>query len=85
KPIITNSSMQLLMKQASAAISSLAQAFTLTPSEIDVLTNLSVGEGLLFAGPKHLILRVMASYGEDQIITTNPEQLAKIQKAKEQT
>ncbi len=84
KPIITNSSVQLLMKQASAAISSLAQAFTLTPAEIDVLTNLSVGEGLLFAGPKHLILRVMASYGEDQVITTNPEQLAKIKKAKEQ-
>ncbi|MEW5805527.1 MAG: VirB4-like conjugal transfer ATPase, CD1110 family [Patescibacteria group bacterium] len=84
KPIITNSSMQFLMKQASAAISSLAQAFVLTPAEVDVLTNLSVGEGLLFAGPKHLILRVMASYTEDQIITTNPEQLAKIKQAKEQ-
>jgi type IV secretory pathway VirB4 component len=84
KPIITNSSMQFLMKQASAAISSLAQAFSLTPAEVDVLTNLSVGEGLLFAGPKHLILRVMASYTEDQIITTNPEQLLKIKQAKEQ-
>ncbi|KKS07891.1 MAG: conjugal transfer protein TraC [Candidatus Brennerbacteria bacterium RIFOXYC1_FULL_41_11] len=84
KPIITNSSMQFLMKQASAAISSLAQAFTLTPPEVDVLMNLSIGEGLLFAGPKHLILRVMASYTEDQVITTNPEQLLKIQKAKEQ-
>lgn len=84
KPIITNSSMQFLMKQASAAIPSLAQALVLTPAEIEVLTNLSVGEGLLFAGPRHLVLRVMASYTEDQIITTNPEQLLKIKQVKEE-
>ncbi|KKU09585.1 MAG: Type IV secretory pathway VirB4 component-like protein [Parcubacteria group bacterium GW2011_GWB1_46_8] len=84
KPIITNSSLQFLMKQASAAIPSLQQVFSLSPAETDLLTNLSVGEGLLFAGTKHQIIKAVPSYTEDQIITTNPEQLLKIKQAKEE-
>jgi type IV secretory pathway VirB4 component len=84
KPIITNSSMQFLMKQASAAIPSLQQVFSLSPAETDLLTNLSVGEGLLFAGPKHQAIKAMPSYTEDQIITTNPEQLLKIRQSKQE-
>lgn len=84
KPIITNSSTQLLLKQAPAAIESLSQAFSLSPSELDLLTSFSVGEGLLFAGPKHQPIKIIPSYTEDQIITTDPEQLLKIKKAKEQ-
>ncbi|PIX29282.1 MAG: conjugal transfer protein TraC [Candidatus Brennerbacteria bacterium CG_4_8_14_3_um_filter_43_14] len=84
KPIITNSSIQFLMKQASSAMESLGQVFSLTPPEQETLTNLSVGEGLLFAGPKHVIVKVVSSYTEDQIITTDPSQLLKIKQAKEQ-
>lgn len=77
KPIITNASIQILMKQAPASIDSLSQAFVLSDTEKNILTSLAVGEGLLFAGEKHLAIRVVASYIEDQIITTNPEQLLK--------
>ena len=77
KPIITNASIQMLMKQAPASIDSLSQAFVLSDTEKSILTSLAVGEGLLFAGEKHLAIKVVASYIEDQIITTNPEQLLK--------
>ena len=84
KPIITNSSTQFLMKQAPSAVDALVQAFNLTPAEKEVLMNLSVGEGLLSAGSKHLIVKIVPSYTEDQIITTDPSQLLKIQQAKQQ-
>jgi len=41
-----------------------------------------VGEGIFFAGQKHVAIKVMASYTEDQIITTAPEEVLKIKKAK---
>ncbi|MFN7088374.1 MAG: VirB4-like conjugal transfer ATPase, CD1110 family [Candidatus Paceibacteria bacterium] len=84
KPIITNSSIQILMKQAPAAIPLLSEVFGLTEAEKSVLTTAAVGEGLFFAGPMHVIIRVIASYAEDQIITTDPSQLLAIKKAKEE-
>ena len=75
KPIITNSSMQILLKQAPAAIDILAQMFNLTEGEKYVLLNSGVGQGLFFAGNKHVAIQVIASYIEDQIVTTNPEQI----------
>jgi len=41
-----------------------------------------VGEGIFFAGQKHVSIRIMASYTEDQIITTSPEEISKIKQAK---
>lgn len=75
KPIITNSSMQLLLKQSPASIEYLAKAFSLTEGEKMFLLEVSVGEGLFFAGLKHVAIRIISSYTEEQIITTNPEQL----------
>jgi hypothetical protein len=43
-----------------------------------------VGEGIFFAGTKHVLIKILASYTEDQIITTSPEQLQKIKEAKKQ-
>jgi len=43
-----------------------------------------VGEGLFFAGDKHVAIRVVASYAEDQIITTAPEEVVKIRQAKKE-
>jgi hypothetical protein len=37
-----------------------------------------VGEGLFFAGLKHVAIKVVASYTEDQIITSDPSQLLAI-------
>ncbi|MEK7543141.1 MAG: DUF87 domain-containing protein [Patescibacteria group bacterium] len=75
RPIITNSSLQLLMKQSPTSITSVAEAFGLTDGEKAFLLESGVGEGLFFAGLKHVALKVIASYTEDQIITTNPEQM----------
>ncbi|MBU1992082.1 DUF87 domain-containing protein [Patescibacteria group bacterium] len=79
KPIITNSSMQLLLKQAPAAIEVLAKTFNLTQGERYILLNSGVGQGLFFAGMKHVAIQIIASYTEDQIVTTNPEQLLRAQ------
>ncbi len=77
KPIITNSSMQLLLKQAPSAVDMLAKIFNLTEGEKYVLLNSGVGQGLFFAGMKHVAVQVIASFTEDRIVTTNPEELLK--------
>lgn len=75
RPIITNSSLQLLLKQSPTSIEALSKAFDLTEGERALLLESGVGEGLFFAGAKHVAIKVIASYTEDQIITTNPQQL----------
>jgi type IV secretory pathway VirB4 component len=83
-PIITNSSLQLLLKQSTATIDVAKKAFNLTEEEKFMLIESEVGEGLFFAGQKHVAIKIMASYAEDQIITTTPEEVLKIQKAKKE-
>lgn len=75
KPIITNSSIQLLLKQAPSSIEVLTKTFNLTEGEKYVLLNSAVGQGLFFAGLKHVAIQVIASYTEDKIVTTNPEEI----------
>lgn len=75
KPIITNSSMQLLLKQAPASIEMLAKMFNLTEGEKYVLLNSGVGQGLFFAGNRHVAVQIIASFIEDKIVTTNPEEI----------
>ncbi len=82
KAIITNSSLQLLMKQSTATIDVLQKIFNLTEQEKYLLIEASVGEGLFFAGKKHVAISVVASYAEDQIITTAPEEVLRIREAK---
>lgn len=80
--IVTNSSLQLLLKQSPAGIDRIADTFNLTQSEKYLLLEAAVGEGIFFAGPKHAAIKVVASYTEDQLVTTNPEQLLEIEQAK---
>ena len=75
KPIITNSSLQLLLKQSPSAVEVLAKIFNLTEGEKYVLLNSGVGQGLFFAGLKHVAIQVIASYTENKIVTTNPQEL----------
>ena len=84
KPIITNSSLQLLLRQSPAAIEAVARAFNLTDQEKYLLLECGVGEGLFFAGLKHAAIKVIASYSEDQVITTDPAQLLEVEKAKQE-
>jgi len=83
-PILANSSLQLLMKQSPTAIDLVAKTFNLTQEEKYMLLECNVGEGLFFAGLKHAAIKVVASYTEDQIITSDPAQLAEIEKAKKE-
>ncbi|HOI97607.1 MAG TPA: ATP-binding protein [Candidatus Pacearchaeota archaeon] len=84
QPIITNSSIQILLKQSPATIDVVQKTFNLTEREKGMLLEAEIGEGLFFAGQKHVAMKVVASYVEDQIITTNPEELEKIKRAKEE-
>jgi type IV secretory pathway VirB4 component len=83
KPIITNSSIQLLLKQSPASIDLVQKTFNLTDQEKYLLLETPVGEGIFFAGQKHVAIAIRASYTEDQIITTNPEEVLKIKEAKD--
>lgn len=83
RPIITNSALQMLLKQSPASIETVAQTFNLTETEKQLLLEADVGEGIFFAGLKHAAIKIVASYAEDQIITTNPAQLLELAKAKE--
>jgi conjugal transfer ATP-binding protein TraC len=82
KPILTNSSLQLLLKQSPTTIDILQQTFNLTDEEKYLLLEAGVGEGLFFAGLKHVAIKVVASYTEDQIITSDPSQLLAIKAEK---
>lgn len=83
-PIITNSSMQVLLKQSPSTIDHLQQIFQLTDEEKYLLLESSVGEGIFFVGLKHVAIKIIASYTEDQIITSDPSQLLAIKKGKEE-
>lgn len=83
KPIVTNSSIQLLLKQSPAAINIISETFFLTEGEKYLLLESEVGEGIFFAGLKHAAIKIYASYVEDQIITTDPKQLLEIQESQE--
>ena len=83
-PIITNSSIQILMKQSPTSIDKLQQTFNLTDEEKYLLLESNVGEGIFFAGLKHVAIKVIRSYTEDQIITSDPNQILSIKKAKEE-
>ncbi|MBI4121411.1 MAG: DUF87 domain-containing protein [Candidatus Ryanbacteria bacterium] len=82
KPIVTNSSIQLLLKQSPASINAIQETFNLTEEEKFLLLESDVGEGIFFAGLKHIAIKIQASYTEHQIITSDPAELLAIQKAK---
>lgn len=75
KAIVQNSSLQILLKQSAAAIDRVAEIFYLSEGEKHLLLSADVGEGLFFAGPAHVSVRVIASPEEHQLITTNPEEI----------
>jgi len=75
KPIVTNSAMKILLKQDSAAIENIKEVFNLTEGEAQVLLQSSVGQGIFFAGPRHVAIEIIAFPTEHKIITTNPKEL----------
>ncbi|MDB5238821.1 MAG: type secretory pathway VirB4 component-like protein [Candidatus Parcubacteria bacterium] len=81
-PILTNSSIQILLKQSPTIIDHIQQTFNLTDEEKYLLLESDVGEGIFFVGLKHVAIQIRASYTEDQIITTNPAQVLQLEQAK---
>ena len=82
-PMITNSSIQLLLRQSPTSVDLVQQTFKLSDEEKYLLLESDVGEGIFFAGLKHVAIKVIASYTEDQIITSDPSQILAIKKAKQ--
>jgi len=78
KAVVSNSSLQLLFRQSPASIEVVAETFNLTEGEKFLLLESAVGEGLFFAGTNHAAIKVVASYVEDKIATSNPEELANL-------
>jgi len=83
-PMLTNSALQFLMKQSAASIEVVQRTFNLSDEEKYLLLESNVGEGIFFAGRKHIAIKVIASYTEDQIITSDPSQILAIKKAREE-
>ncbi len=83
-PILTNSSIQVLLKQSPTTIDLVQQTFHLTDEEKYLLLESGVGEGLFFAGLKHVAIKVYASYTEEQIVTSDPAQVLALTRAKEE-
>lgn len=76
KAIVTNSSIQILLKQSSASIEQIVDTFYLSEGERNLLLAADVGEGLFFAGNNHVAIRVQAAPHEHYLITSNPQELA---------
>ncbi|MBC7981855.1 DUF87 domain-containing protein [Candidatus Parcubacteria bacterium] len=84
-PIITNSSMQFMLKQSPTSIDMVQKTFNLTDEEKFLLLESGVGEGIFFAGQKHVALKVVSSETEHKIITSNPEEILNNQKETQKT
>ena len=80
--IVTNSALQLLLKQSPAAIDLIQKTFVLTEGEKYLLLECGVGQGIFFAGNKHAAINIVSSLTEDQLITSDPRQLLEIEEAK---
>jgi DNA helicase HerA-like ATPase len=83
-PIVTNSSIQLLLKQSPSTMEVLQKTFNLTDEEKYLLLESGVGEGIFFAGLKHVAIKIIASYTEEQIVTSDPSQILAIKRAKQE-
>jgi len=75
KAIVTNSSIQILLKQSPAAIDKISETFYLSGGEKHLLLSADVGEGLFFAGSSHVAVRVVASPEEYELVTTTPSEI----------
>lgn len=75
KAIVSNSSLQVLMKQSTSAIEKLASVFYLSQGERHLLLSAEIGEALFFAGQNHVAMKVVASPEEHLLVTTNPQEV----------
>lgn len=77
KAILSNSSIQMLLKQSPTEVDQISKIFYLSQGEKELLLSADVGEGLFFAGQNHVVMKVIAAPFEHTIITSNPQELMK--------
>ena len=81
KAVLTNSSIQILLKQGTAEVETIGETFFLSEGEKSLLMSAEVGEGLFFAGQNHVAIKVFAAPFEHELITSNPQEVLKQQQA----
>jgi len=79
KAILSNSSIQILLKQSPTEIDTVSKIFYLSQGEKDLLTSVGVGEGLFFAGQSHVVVKVIAAPFENELATSNPQEVKEMQ------
>ncbi len=84
RAIVSNSAIQLLLKQSPSAVDIIQKTFMLTDGEKYLLLESGLGEGIFFAGSKHAAIRIQASYTENSIVTSDPKQLLELEEAKKE-
>ncbi len=70
KPIVSNAAMQLLLKQSASSIKSLDEAFDLSEAEKNMLVSANIWEWLLFAWQQHVWIKILASWYEQDFVST---------------
>lgn len=75
KAVVTNSALRVLLKQSPAAIDTVGDVFYLSEGEKNLLLGANIGEGIFFAGRHHVPISVVASPMENELITTNPQEM----------
>lgn len=83
KAVLSNSSIQILLKQGTTEVDLASETFYLSEGEKELLLSADIGEGLFFAGQNHVAIKVLAAPFENEIITSNPEELLRQQSAQE--
>ncbi|HOG15259.1 MAG TPA: DUF87 domain-containing protein [Candidatus Absconditabacterales bacterium] len=71
KPIISNSALQILLKQSTTSIKLLNSLLGLSEVEQRRLVSCGIGEGLIFAGNQHVGVKILASAEEAAFISTD--------------
>ncbi len=85
KAVLTNSSIQILLKQGTAEVDLATEIFYLSEGEKELLLTADIGEGLFFAGQNHVAMKVLGAPFEHDLITSNPEEVMKQQQLAQQT
>jgi type IV secretory pathway VirB4 component len=71
KPIVSNASLQFLLRQSTSSIEALEKTFWLSEAEKQLLVSANIGEWLMVAWNQHVGVKILASPGEKEFITTD--------------
>jgi type IV secretory pathway VirB4 component len=75
KAVLSNSSIQILLKQSTTEIDTVSQIFYLSRGEKELLLSVGVGEGLFFVGLSHVVVKIVAAPFEEELATSNPAEV----------